>query len=99
MARVDDVCAQRTRPDTALVGNVDLGRPQTRVMLCGALQFEHQMLALEQIAMLRFTAPLVVQFLESVEIPRRAATASATWMPSTAAESMPPAYPAPSPQG
>ena len=91
MTRVDDMRRQRTRPCAPLVGDVDLGGTQAGVALGGALQLEHQMFAFEQIATLGFAALLVVKFLERVEIHRFAATASATLMPSTAAERMPPA--------
>ena len=78
------------------LGDIQLAALQQRVLLGGLLQLQHQMLAFHQEVAELGAVLLLLQLLDVVELhqwPARIdlATASATLMPSTPAERMPPA--------
>src|SRR5690606_404760 len=83
-----------------LVRAVQHAGTQARVASGGLEQLLHGMLPFHQIVTGLFAEFLLVQLAHLLDLHARLrATASATRMPSTPAERMPPAYPAPSPQG
>src|SRR6478752_10443960 len=91
---------ERACPVRVLAREVDLAGTQPGIQQCRLLQFLHQMLAFHQEAAQLLAELLVVELLDVLEFhDRLRATASATLIPSTPADRMPPAYPAPSPHG
>src|SRR6185436_11905033 len=100
LLRLHHVHGQRARPVREVAREIDLAAAEALVVLRGLLQFLHQVLALDDEEPQLLAELLLVQLLDVFEFHARLrATASATLMPSTPADRIPPAYPAPSPQG
>src|SRR4051812_48692879 len=98
---LDHVSHERTAPVFVLPGQIQLAGQELGVVLSRLLQFQHEVLALNEVVTELLAIALLVQLLDVFELhPTSArATASATLIPSTPADRIPPAYPAPSPAG
>jgi hypothetical protein len=87
---------ERTLPMLVLARHVEFAGVKLRVLHCRFLQLQHQVFAFDEEVTERFAVLFLVKFFEVVEfqvadsnIDR--ATASATLIPSTPADRMPPA--------